>query len=92
MCREAGAPLSTVESLVGHHSPALTRHYTQTSIEASTSAVALLPAVNGDAVEATKPTGRTRDELLREIIESMTAKNLREKKPAALAMLATATA
>jgi integrase len=92
MCREAGAPLSTVESLVGHHSPALTRHYTHTSIEASTSAVALLPAVNGDAVEATKPTGRTRDELLRELIESMTAKNFREKKAAALAMLATATA
>jgi integrase len=92
MCREAGAPLSTVESLVGHHSPALTRHYTHASIESAQGAVALLPFVNGDAVEPSKPTKHTRNELLRELIESMTTKNLREKKLAALAMLATATA
>jgi hypothetical protein len=92
MCREAGAPLSTVESLVGHHSPALTRHYTHTSIEAAQGAICLLPAINGDAVTPVKPTGRTRDELVRELIESMTAKNFREKKAAALALLATATA
>ena len=88
MCREAGAPLSTVESLVGHSNVRMTQVYSHTSIEAAQSAVALLPAVNGDATEATKPTGRTRDELLREIIESMTAKNLHEKKSAALAMFA----
>jgi integrase len=88
MCREAGAPLSTVESLVGHSNVRMTQVYSHTSIEAAQSAIALLPAVNGDAVEATKPTGRTRDELLREIIESMTTKNLREKKSAALTMLA----
>jgi predicted DNA-binding protein len=70
----------------------MTQHYTHTSIEAAQSAVALLPAVTGDMVALSKPTGRTRHELLRELIESMTAKNLREKKSAALAMLATATA
>ena len=88
MCREAGAPLSTVESLVGHHSPALTRHYTHTSIESAQSAVALLPFVNGDGAEPTKPSKHTRDELLRELIESMTTRNWREKKSASLAMLA----
>jgi site-specific recombinase XerD len=92
MARESGAPLSVVESIVGHSSVGMTRHYTHTSIEAAQSAIALLPAVNGDATEITKPTGRTRDELLREIIESMTAKNLRKKKADALAMFATATA
>jgi integrase len=90
MCREAGAPLSTVESLVGHHSPALTRHYTHASVESAQGAVALLPSINGTV--KTIPTKHTRDELLRELIESMTTKNLREKKSAALAMLATATA
>jgi hypothetical protein len=92
MCREANAPLSVVESIVGHSNARMTQHYTHTSIEAAQSAVALLPAVTGDMVALSKPTGRTRHELLRELIESMTAKNLREKKSAALAMLATATA
>jgi len=92
MARESGAPLSVVESIVGHSSVGMTRHYTHTSIEAAQSAIALLPAVNGDATEITKPTKRTRDELLCEIIESMTTKNLRKTKTAALAMLATATA
>jgi integrase len=92
MCREAGAPLSTVESLVGHHSPALTRHYTHASIESAQGAVSMMPYINGDTVEATKPTKHTRNELLRELLESMTTRNWRAKKSAALAMLATATA
>ena len=90
MCREAGAPLSTVESLVGHSSVRMTQVYTHTSIEAAQRAVALLPAVTGDMAALSKPTGRTWRELLIETIESMTAKNLREKKSTALAMLAQA--
>jgi len=86
MCREANAPLSVVESLVGHHSPELTRHYTHISELAASNAVNLLPSITGDM--AIKPAGR--DELLRELIESMTTKNLREKKSAALAMLSQA--
>jgi integrase len=92
MCREANAPLSVVENLVGHSSVDMTRHYSHSSEQAATSAVALLPSINGNAIETTKPTKHTRDELLRELIESMTAKNLREKKAAALALLASATA
>jgi integrase len=88
MCREAGAPLSTVESLVGHSNVRMTQVYSHTSIEAAQSAIALLPAVNGDATEVTKPIKRTRDELLCELLESMTAGNWRAKKSSALAMLA----
>jgi integrase len=91
MCREANAPLSVVEHLVGHSSVDMTRHYSHSSEQAATSAVALLPSINGDNSPA-KPTKHTRDELLREMIEAMTVKNLREKKAAALALLATATA
>ena len=91
MCRKSGVALSVVESLVGHSSVDMTRHYTHTSQLAAQNAVALLPSITGDNSPA-KPTRRTRDELLRELVESMTAKNFREKKAAALALLATATA
>lgn len=43
MCRVAGAPLSVDESLVGHSSPAMTRHYTHTGDEAAAAAVGMLP-------------------------------------------------
>ena len=88
MCREANAPLSVVENLVGHSSVDMTRHYSHSSEQAATSAVALLPSING--TREIMPRQHTRDELLRELIESMTTKNLSEKKSAALAMLATA--
>jgi integrase len=88
LCRENNAPLAVVEMLVGHHSTSLTRHYTHVSELASQNAVGLLPTLTADA---SKPTSRTRDDLLREIIESMTPKNLREKKQSALALLAVAT-
>ena len=89
LCRASNVPLSVVESLVGHSSPAMTQHYTHTSELAATNAVALLPSITGDTATPTKPTGRTWRELLIETIESMTTKNVREKKAAALAMLAT---
>jgi integrase len=89
MAREAGAPLAVVENIVGHHSASLTRHYTHISEQASSDAVALLPAMNGDAPKTAIPAGRTRDELLREIIASMDETNLHEMKSRALAMLAT---
>jgi integrase len=91
MCRSSGVALSVVESLVGHSSVDMTRHYTHTSQLAAQNAVALLPSITGHT-EPTKPTNQTRDELLRELIESMTTKNLRDKKAAALALLATPTA
>ncbi|MBU4201043.1 MAG: site-specific integrase [Kiritimatiellae bacterium] len=47
MCRAANAPLSVVESIVGHSNPAMTRHYTHTSDLAAASAVNSLPVVMG---------------------------------------------
>jgi integrase len=82
LSREAGAPLSVVESIVGHHSPAMTQHYTHTSELAARNAVALLPSMSDGPASSVKPS-------LRELIESMTPENVNELKFAALAMLAT---
>ncbi len=53
LCRAANAPLSVVESLVGHNSPAMTRHYTHTGEAAAIDAVSGLPAVLGDPPKLT---------------------------------------
>jgi integrase len=45
LCREANAPLSVVEAIVGHSNPAMTRHYTHTSEAAALSAVSSLPSI-----------------------------------------------
>jgi len=82
LCRESGAPMAVVQSIVGHSSPAMTLNYQHTSPEAAQSAIKLLPAINGEVVAPAKPVS------LRDLIESMTPENLRETKSAALAMLA----
>ena len=90
MAREAGAPLAVVENIVGHHSVDMTRHYTHTSELAASNAVNLLADVVGDA-GAMMPARRAPEEILRDvqaIVASMTAKNLRAKKSAALKLLA----
>ena len=89
LCRESNAPLSVVESIVGHSSPAMTRHYTHVGELAAGRAVALLPSVMSEATP--EPTKRGQDEILSEvqtILKNMSAKNWREKKSAALTMLA----
>jgi integrase len=89
LCRESNAPLSVVESIVGHSSPAMTRHYTHVGELAAGRAVALLPSVMSEA--APEPTKRGQSEILLDlqtILKNMSAKNWREKKSAALAMLA----
>ncbi len=48
LCREANAPLAVVEAIVGHTSPAMTRHYTHVSELAAARAVAALPPVLGN--------------------------------------------
>jgi integrase len=60
LCREAGAPLSVVESIVGHSSPAMTRHYTHTGEAAARSAIALLPGMKEDAAPNPKRTPAAR--------------------------------
>lgn len=55
LCRAANAPLSVVESIVGHSSPAMTRHYTHTGIDAATAAVTALPSMTGDPIKTLAP-------------------------------------
>jgi integrase len=52
LCRAAGAPLAVVESIVGHASPAMTRHYTHIGDAAAGAAVTALPDITGQAIPA----------------------------------------
>ena len=75
LCRASNVPLSVVESIVGHTSPAMTRHYTHTGVEAARAAVAALPSVLGD-VPAALPPADPADairERVKAIAEGMTA-------------------
>jgi hypothetical protein len=88
LCRESNAPLAVVESIVGHSSPAMTRHYTHVGELAAGRAVAALPSVMGEAVKA-EPQRRDAEALLREVkavAENITEANWREKKAALLAL------
>jgi integrase len=89
LCREADAPLSVVESLVGHSNPSMTRHYSHVGEIAAGKAIACLPAVFS-ADPQTKPIaieqGRSIS-LAREMAESMTAENWKEKRDELIALL-----
>jgi integrase len=88
LCRESGAPLAVVESIVGHSSPAMTRHYTHVGQLAASTAVAALPAVVGEAkAEPPKPDAEAILRQIRAIAESTTGKNWKEKKAALLALV-----
>ena len=86
MCAMNNVPLSVVQSLVGHSSPLMTGAYSHSNRLAEQQAVAALPSINGDAAQPAKPTPA---QMLREVIEAMTSRNLTETNPRALAMLAT---
>jgi integrase len=88
LCREANAPLAVVEAIVGHASPAMTRHYTHIGEAAATSAVAALPDITGKAKPApssgciiTVPAARLRD-----LADQLTSENAPETKGALLAL------
>jgi integrase/trans-aconitate methyltransferase len=92
LCRESNAPLAVVESIVGHSSPAMTRHYTHVGELAAGRAVAMLPSLMGDnagPVPETKPEGILSK--AREMVQNMTAKNWREKRAELLALVGLAT-
>ena len=46
-CANSGVPLAVVQSIVGHGSPAMTRHYSHISREATEKAVDSLPRIGG---------------------------------------------
>jgi len=48
LCRAADAPLSVVEAIVGHSSPAMTQHYTHTGEAAARLAIGSLPGLTED--------------------------------------------
>lgn len=84
LCREANAPLSVVESIVGHSNPAMTRHYTHVSELAAGQAVAALPAFLNNAQgilnnqsKTDKGTILQPGDILAEL-SKMTSKNWRE--------------
>lgn len=84
LCREANAPLSVVESIVGHSNPAMTRHYTHVSELVASQAVAALPAFLNNAKgtiidhsEADKGTCPQPGDILAEL-SKMTSKNWRD--------------
>jgi integrase len=55
MCAANGVPLSVVQALVGHTSPAMTQHYTHTGEAAALAAVTALPSITGKPVKALPP-------------------------------------
>ena len=57
-CRQANAPLSVVEAIVGHSSPAMTRHYTHVGELAAAVAVGALPRVMGAGRGRCRPGSR----------------------------------
>ena len=57
LCRRGDAPLAAVEGLVGHSSPAMTRHYTDMGHEAAASAIASLPSFLGGGTPTDLSTG-----------------------------------
>lgn len=81
LCREAGAPLSVVESLVGHGNPAMTRHYTHTSELEAARAVNALPSMTGPTEAHREPAPAW----VREIAESLNGKTWKAARAALLA-------
>ena len=80
--------LSVVESLVGHNSPAMTRHYTHTGEAAAIDAVNGLPMVIGEAPKPLPASARTVDaETVRKLAEGMTPKTWRTLRAELLSLV-----
>jgi integrase len=73
LCREANAPLSVVESIVGHSNPAMTRHYTHTSEAEALKAIAALPSITGKC--KAKAEREPLPDWARELIEKQNSKS-----------------
>jgi integrase len=97
LCRQSGAPLAVVEAIVGHASPAMTRHYTHIGEAAARASVAALPSVLGDdaaPVALPAPAGEAAallapDQLrakVRELAAALTPANVEDTRRAMLAL------
>ena len=88
LCRMADAPLAVVEAIVGHSSPAMTRHYTHTGEAAARLAIGALPGLTDDAKALPAPVNDA-DAIrakVRELAENLTAKNMKATRAALLAL------
>jgi len=73
----AGAPMAVVQSLVGHGSPAMTRHYFHESEGALRKVVAALPDVSADgSAKSAKATGEDRLADFRAMVDAMSGEDL----------------
>ena len=84
LCRAADVPLAVVEAIVGHASPAMTRHYTHTGDDAALAAVSTLPSVMGDeplTLPPVDPVAAMR-ERVRGLADKLDGKNWRKVKEA----------
>ena len=75
LCRDSNAPLSVVESIVGHSNPAMTQHYTHVGEVAADAAVAALPYVTGEAVAEPSPAATVDAETVRGLARKLTSRN-----------------
>jgi integrase len=91
LSREANAPLSVVESIVGHSNPAMTRLYTHTSEAAAGAAVASLPDITGKiTVTPALPVadaGTVLKGKIRELVEKLTPKTANHVKQEILSLI-----
>lgn len=90
LCRESNAPLSVVESIVGHSNPAMTRYYTHVGELAAGRAVALLPSVMSNAKVLRNDSATNEENILckaHALAKGITAANWKKKKAALLALL-----
>jgi integrase len=69
-CANSGVPIAVVQSIVGHGSPAMTKHYTHISREATEKAVASLPQI-GDRDKL-----YSKRELIKNIIDNLSENEL----------------
>lgn len=88
MSANAGVPLALVQAIVGHSSPAMTRHYFHESADALKMAVAALPDVGGTLHAAPAPEA-SRGEFAA-LLDGMTRERLRALRGAIDARLAIA--
>lgn len=90
MCAENNVPLAVVQALVGHTSPAMTRHYQHTGEAAALAAVSALPSLteeNKKALPQSQSPRMVDAGAIRTGLEAMTAKNWKAQRAELLAMV-----
>lgn len=88
MLAERSVPQSVTQSLVGHSTPAMTRHYTHTGEAATQAAIAALPPLDATPTQVQPPAHSPRmvdAEAIRAGLEGMTARNWKAKREQLLA-------